>query len=396
MEINKVPKNELDARLHRFMQEMDKANPEWEICGITGSVGMYYLTGTICDGVLFIRRNKDAILWVRRSYRRAMIESEFGDIREYSSFRNVAAEYDPLPHTLYLDTVHATLAWYGLLTKYMPFKRVLPADGAMMKTRAIKSEYELAFMRTAGRMLDMLVREDLPSLLREGISETELCADVFTLFIINGHHGLSRFHSADTVLGHLSFADGPLYPSVFDGASGIAGLCPAVPILGSSDRFLRAGDLIYVDIGFGVEGYHSDKTLIFSYKHPQPQHVLDAHKHCLELEHMASEMLRPGVTPSEIYQKVMESLKPEFHNCFMGAPGQTVSFIGHSLGLYLDEAPVIAKGFDDPLQAGMTIALEPKIGLSGVGMVGSENTYLVTESGGVSITGAMSDIILCY
>jgi len=85
--------------------------------------------------------------------------------------------------------------------------------------------------------------------------------------------------------------------------------------------------------------------------------------------------------------KVTESVKSEYKSNFMGAPGRTVPFIGHGVGLNINEMPVIAKGFNDPLEMNMTIAIEPKIGLDGIGMVGSENTYLVTESGGISLTG---------
>jgi len=344
MAINKVPKDELAHRLRRFTDALDKESPAWELCGITGGVNLYYLTGTICDGILLIRRGEPAVLWVRRSYERANLESEFSNIRRMSSFRDVAANAGTLPDTLYLDVAHATLAWYGLLMKHMPFKNVLPADSAMMKTRAVKSKYELALMRQAGQSLDKLLRESLPTLLHDGISETQLSSRLFAAAVESGHHGLSRFSSADSILGHIAFAKSPLYPSAFDGASGIAGLCPAVPILGSRDVFLRPGDLIYADTGFGFEGYHTDKTLVFSYKEPQPDYVVAAHNHCLELERKAANMLRPGVRPSDIYTAVIDALRPEYRNNFMGAPGRGVPFLGHSVGLYLDEKPVIAKG----------------------------------------------------
>ena len=62
---------------------------------------------------------------------------------------------------------------------------------------------------------------------------------------------------------------------------------------------------------------------------------------------------------------------------------------GHSIGLTMDEAPVLAKSFREPLAEGMTFAIEPKIALDGIGMVGTENTYLVTAAGGESLTGAV-------
>jgi Xaa-Pro aminopeptidase len=397
MEIKKTPKSELEQRMNRFTAAMNAAYADWEVCAITGGVGMYYLTGTICDGMALIRRDKDAALWARKSYERAVLESEFGDIRRMTSFRDVAAAVSPLPDTLYLDMASATLEWYGLLSKYIKFERTLPIDSVMLGVRAVKSPYEIAIMRRAGSVIDRLLREELPGFLQSGMSEADLGAELLSLFIKNGYHGVSRFsmRNADVVLGHVGFGVSPLYPSIFNGASGIAGLCPAVPVLGSRDVRLKAGDLIYIDIGFGLDGYNVDKTLIFSFCEAPPEHVRDAHGHCLELEKLAVSMMRPGAKPSDIYNSVLQAVRPELRGCFMGAPGRTVNFLGHGVGLYVDELPVLAKGFDQPLECGMTIAVEPKISVEGIGLTGSENTYLITESGAESLTGEQQEIIIC-
>ncbi|MDR0489847.1 MAG: M24 family metallopeptidase [Oscillospiraceae bacterium] len=383
--------------MRRFLNEMDTAHDGWEMCAVTGAVSLFYFTGTVCNGVLFIRRGGDATLWVRRSFERALLESEFGDIRRMSSFRDVAGSLGALPDTLYLDTAYATLEWYALLNKYLSFKNVLPADNLILKTRAVKSEYELERMRQAGSLIDRLLREELPSFFRGGMSEAELGVDLFALYMKNGYHGVCRFamRSSDTLLGHVAFGDSTLYPSVFNGASGVAGLCPAVPVLGSRERCLHEGDLIFIDDCFGIDGYHVDKTLVYSFKRPQSDQTIAAHQHCLELERLAASLLRTGARPSDVYEQVAGSVKPEYRNSFMGPPGRTVPFVGHSIGLYTDETPVIAKGFDDPLERGMTIAIEPKIGIEGIGMVGSENTYLVTNDGGICLTGGAMDILIC-
>jgi len=393
---NKVPVAELARRIERFICAMDAEYEHWELCVITGAKSLYYLAGTVSDGVLLIWRDGNTELWARRGYDRAVLESELPDIRLMRSFRDIAAEIRVLPDTLYLDTAHATMEWYAMLHKYLPFKNVLPVDGVMMKTRSIKSEYELERLRLAGATIGRLFRDEFPSLIRDGISEAELGAGLYFLFMKNGHHGIVPFsmRNVNEVVGHIAFGSSSLFPSAFNGASGTPGLCAAVPSMGSRYRLLDAGDLIYIDVVFGVEGYNVDKTIVFSYKLPQPDHVTDAHTHCLELERLASRMLLPGAKPSEIYDEVIGSLRPEYSNCFMGAPGRAVPFIGHSVGMYVDEMPAIAKGFDDPLQPGMTIAIEPKIGIAGVGMVGSENTYLVTDEGGVSLTGTAADIIV--
>jgi Xaa-Pro aminopeptidase len=83
----------------------------------------------------------------------------------------------------------------------------------------------------------------------------------------------------------------------------------------------------------------------------------------------------------------MGSLSPGFLKNFMGFGNRQVKFLGHGIGLVIDEIPVIARGFDNPLEENMVIALEPKKGIEQIGMVGIENTFIVTPKGGQCITG---------
>jgi len=392
--MNYTPENELNKRLVRFTDLLNKNRPEWELCVITGGVNLFYFTGTMCDGVYLIRRNNAATLWVRRSYERAVIESKIDDIRPMKSFRDITKHMPDLPETVYLDKANITLEWYELFNKYMQFQEVISVDNDILSLRSVKSEYELDIMKRAGAETDRIYREELPGLLRPGISEVELGAELFAIFLKNGFHGLSRFtmRNVDSVLGHVSFGESSLYPSAFNGASGIKGLSPAAAVLGNHDRFLQEGDLIYIDLAVGIDGYHIDKTTVFSYKIPQPDHVRATHEHCLELERKAVSMLKPGVLPAEIYETIFSSVNPEYKSTFMGAKGRIVPFIGHGVGLNVDEMPVLAKGFTSPLENNMTIAVEPKISLPDIGMVGSENTYCVTPTGGVSLTGVPGNL----
>jgi len=392
--MSKTPKSELVSRMERFTSQMDAAHNNWELCAVVGGINMFYLTGTVCDGILFIKRGGDVTLWVRRSFERAVIDSELDDIRPMKSFRDIAETMPELPDTLYIDSANATLEWFGLFKKYLPFQNVLPIDSVLLGTRAVKSEYEIEIIRRAGAMTDQLFREDVPNLFYDGISEVEVGGQLYALFMLVGFHGVSRFsmRNVDSILGHVAFGESSLYPSAFNGAAGINGLCPAVPVLGNRDRFLYEGDLIYIDFGVGIDGYHIDKTIVLSYMLPQPEHVLSAHNHCLELERLAVSMLKPGAIPADIYDAMTAAVNPEYKENFMGAKGRTVPFIGHGVGLYVDEMPVIARNFTAPLEENMTIAIEPKISLDGLGMVGSENTYLVTKNGGISLTGEQREL----
>jgi Xaa-Pro aminopeptidase len=171
---------------------------------------------------------------------------------------------------------------------------------------------------------------------------------------------------------------------------------PAAPVLGSREHTLKKGDLVFVDIGCGVEGYHTDKTMTYMFGAPLPKEVVAAHEQCVSIQNQVAERLRPGAIPSEIYQTVMASLSPDFLRNFMGFGSRQARFLGHGIGLLIDEFPVIAKGFDEPLQENMVFALEPKKGIEHGGMVGIENTFIVTPDGGCCITGDHPGLMPIY
>jgi Xaa-Pro aminopeptidase len=387
--MNKVPLKELKKRMKRFKTMMDSSNPEWEIAVIFSKINLYYFTGTMQDGMLIIPRNGEETFWVRRSYERAMNESLFQEIRSMNSFRDTIGSVSKFPDTVYLETEVVPLALYERFHKYFPFDNVKPVDIHVATVRAIKSEYELSFMRKAGKIHQKVLEVIVPEILLEGMSEADLATELFQILMENGHHGVSRFSMFDTeiLLGHVGFGVSSIYPTYLDSASGNSGLSPAVPLFGNRDRKLNKGDLVFIDVGCGVNGYNTDKTMTYMFNRSLPQYALDAHNKCVEIQDEIALLLKPGAIPSEIYKKIMNSLDKDFLINFMGFANRKVKFLGHGIGLLIDELPVIAEGFNEPLQEGMVFAIEPKKGIKNIGMVGTENTYIVTSKGGKSITG---------
>jgi Xaa-Pro aminopeptidase len=393
--MNKVPSRELENRIKRFKTQMDISDPEWEIAVIFSNINLYYFTGTMQDGMLIIPRDDDATFWVRRSYERALDESLFGNIKPMNSFRDAAKSMNKLPDTVYLETEVVPLALYQRFQKHFPFKNIKPVDIHIAAVRAVKSEYELSLLRKSGKIHQHVLEDIAPEILREGMSEATLAAELFSILIEEGHHGVTRFGMFDTeiVVGHVGFGESSIYPTYFDGASGNYGLSPAVPVFGSRDRKLKKGDLVFIDIGCGVDGYNTDKTMTYMFGHSLPQYAIDAHNKCVEIQNEIASMLKPGAIPSEIYNTVMNNLDEEFLRNFMGFGKRKVKFLGHGIGLLIDELPVIAEGFNMPLQEGMVFAVEPKKGIKDIGMVGIENTFIVTRNGGECITGNSKGLI---
>lgn len=386
--IRPVPASELDMRLAKFRQEMNKEHPDWEMAAVNHKVAMYYFTGTMQEGVLIIRP-KDAVFWVRRNYERAVNESHFSDIRPMHSFREAAAFYGTAPKVMYVETKKATLDWERMLHKYFAFTEVGSFDSVLQSLRLRKSAYELAQMEHSGAIHETVLDVIAPKLIHAGISEAQLAIKIYSEMVQRGSHGTARFNQAlgEEAVGLASFGKSGLVRTGFDGPGGTDGTCIAVQSIGNAFRKLKAGRLVYLDIPCGFDGYHTDKTVVYYYgdlaKDAQAAKIVEAQQRCLELEQEIVSMMAPGVPVESVYLRTMAKFNNIYGDAFMNGG----KFLGHSIGLVMDEAPAIAKGFKELLEPGMTFAVEPKIALPGIGLVGTENTYVVTERGARSLTG---------
>ena len=393
---NRVPAFELNNRMQRFRNKMDQSHPGWSWVVIVSKINQYYFTGTMQDGLLIIPNGDEAVFWVRRSFKRAVDESLFPSIRPMNSYRDAAAGMGKSPDILYMEAEIVPTAMVQRLNKHFPFQKVHSADSQIMAVRSVKSAFELDILKEVGIRHARILEELVPSLLEEGMSECDLAVRLFTVLMEEGHHGFARFGMFDTQIGigQLGFGESSLYPTFFDGPGGNFGMSPAMPFWGSRERRLKKEDLAFVDVAFGMEGYHTDKTMTYVFGRDIPEEAVRIHSRCLEIQEHTASLLVPGAIPGDIYKEVMDVLDETFLEHFMGYKDHKVRFLGHGIGLQIDESPVIAAGFGQPLEENMVIALEPKRGVPGIGMVGTENTWVVTSKGGVCLTGSHPGLLL--
>jgi len=305
----------------------------------------------------------------------------------------VAGDMGALPSTVYLETDVVSIAQLQRLQKHLPFTDVRSVDEQVAAVRAVKSPYELALMEQAGKVHRHVLEDRVPGMLEGGIDEVSFACDLYSAMVKEGHQGIIRFGGFnEMVLGQIGFGTSSLRPICVDTPGGVSGMHPSVSQMGSRDRKLGRGDLVVIDIGCGYNGYQTDKTMTYVYQGSLPEPAVRAHERCVAIQDELASLLRPGKVPSGIYHEVMAGLEPEFLENFMGF-GKSVRFLGHGIGLWIDEWPVIAEGFDEPLQEGMVFALEPKKGIKDVGLVGIENTYIVTPQGGRCITGTSRGLV---
>lgn len=390
-----VSKEELENRMSRFREAMNQTCPDWDTALVFSKVNQYYFMGTMQDGMLLVKRDREPEYYVRRSFKRAKEESPLAYVYGIRSYRDAAEQAGADLGNVYTETEILPLAMAERLKKYFRMQAIKSLDKIILSLRAIKSPYELAWVEASGRQHNDLLQNAVPSLLKEGMNEAELVGALYDKMIQYGYHGVSRFSQfqSEMVVGQIGYGPSSLYPTSFDGPGGALGMYPAVPLVGSRENRLQAGDLVFVDIGFGINGYHSDKTQVYIFKGKATEAMRVAHQACMEIQNKTARLLKPGITASEVYDSVMQGISPEFQKDFMGFGDRQVKFLGHGVGLHVDELPVIASGFDVPLAENMVIALEPKKGIAGKGMVGVEETYIVEVSGGRCITGGAREII---
>ena len=383
-----VPLSELQDRMSRLRYELDRRSPEWTAAIVSRKVSLYYLTGTMPSGSLWIPRDGEAVLFVRRGFERAKEESALPDIRAMRSYRDMVAEVGPMPDSVLIEKDGLTLSHFDLMNKHFAFENTEPLEPALWACRAVKSPYEIERIERSGLIHREVLENELPDLLEVGMSEADLARRLSNALLEHGAHGVVRVNQFDTelLLGYVCFGENSLVSTNFDGPDGVRGLSPAVPYLGDPNRRLREGDLIFADVVCGFEGYHTDKTVVLQFGGSMSDVARDSLFKCVDIQYEAAEQLRPGRKPSEIYESILSGLDPDFLENFMGYGSQQVRFLGHGVGLHIDEPPAIAGRFDEPLQENMVIALEPKRGIPGVGLVGIENTFIVTENGGRCVT----------
>lgn len=388
-----TPKYELEQRVQRFQTLLQEQSLDGAL--IIQNVDVFYFSGTMQRCHLFIPAQGQPVLMVKRSFLRAQKESALENIVHltnpkqipklllsygYGSLKTLGLELDVLP-----------VDQYQRYQKLFAQTRIVDVSPLIRSLRLIKSAYELTIIKESAA-LNQEIYSFVRKSLRAGISELEFAGMVEAECRKRGHHGLLRLRGFNQELtyGHLMSGTNLAVSSYFDGPTGGMGPDPTFPQ--SSDyKMICENEPILVDYGFVYDGYIVDQTRIFCLG-KLPNHMVKAYTAAQRIQERIKEIAKPGVTCAELYRKalcVAEASGFEAH--FMGYP-ERVQFVGHGVGLELDEAPVIAAGVKTPLAEGMVLAIEPKFVFED-GAVGIENTFVVTADGLETITVFDENII---
>ncbi|QJD84320.1 M24 family metallopeptidase [Cohnella herbarum] len=387
------PQDEWLLRKLRLQQKLTENGLEG--CLVTQNVGIYYYTGSMQTGYLYMPVKGEPTYYVRRSLERALNEShvrtvELGSFRSFgkqleADYPALGATSDELPLVgADLDVMPAQL--YLRLADTIPQVRLTDASAILRNDRSVKSSYEIGRITHAAEVVASALEAGLASL-SEGMTELDLMAVIEYSIRRNGHIGLMRMrnYNQEIMTGIVAAGEAAAEPSYFDGPAGGRGLSPAAP-KSVSLRPIGRNEPILIDIGCCVDGYVIDQTRTVVIGELDPD-LLAAYDTAAEIMRVSERSLRPGAIPEDIYSQAVEMAKAAgLSQHFMGYGRDQVKFLGHGIGLEIDEWPVLARGFRTPLEPGMTIAVEPKFTFPGRGVVGVENTYLITDTGCKELT----------
>ncbi|MDA4107890.1 dipeptidase [Mycobacterium holsaticum DSM 44478] len=259
------------------------------------------------------------------------------------------------------------------VTDSMPALHLLPlaealgavpvlATEVLRRLRMIKDPAEIDVLRKAGAAIDR-VHARVPDFLVPGRTEADVAADIADAIVAEGH----------SEVAFIIVGSGP------HGAD---------PHHECSDRELRAGDVVVVDIGGPYEpGYNSDCTRTYSIGEPSAE-IARRYAVLQHAQRAAVEFVRPGVTAEQVDAVARDVL---------AADGLAEAFVhrtGHGIGLSVHEEPYIVAGNDLPLEAGMAFSVEPGIYFPGQWGARIEDIVIVTADGAEPVNNRPHDLVV--
>ncbi len=383
-----TPRDEVERRIGALQRHLGASSLDAAL--IVQNIDLFYFTGSMQSGALIVPAAGRAVYAVRRVLERARQHSPLEQIVPFDSFRQlpdlvraaagapaqrIGLELDVLP-VLIKDRIAA--AFEGA-----EWADVSPAIRAV---RSVKSPFELDRIRAAAG-LSVVMLEAATQSLQEGMTELELAGRVEAAARRAGHQGQVPMRGWNQALffGQLSSGEASALQSFPDIPLAGEGPSPASPI-GAGWRRIVAGEPVILDYVAALDGYLCDQTRTLAIG-ALPEKFARAHDAAVAILTTVQGAIRPGTTPQALYRRSLELAK-EFGvaDHFMGHAQLRARYLGHGVGLELDEWPILADGWTQPLEVGQVFCVEPKIVFPGEGAVGIEDMFAVTAGGSERLT----------
>jgi Xaa-Pro aminopeptidase len=385
-----LTKMESEQRIVRLQQELRRKEIDGAL--IIHPIDIYYFSGTRQNATLWIPAEGNPFLLVRKSHARAVRESMIEDTRPFPSSKQLPALFGEQMKRVGMTFDVVPVQQYHYFGKVLPGCEFVDISATLRELRSVKSDWELGQLRHSGNLLCSVFRQ-VPEFLRAGMRELDLAAEFESRLRRAGNEGYVRMRAFNQELFMgLAVSASAGETGFFDGAVTGRGLSSAFPH-GASVETIQSDTPVLLDYTGVCNGYIVDMTRIFVIGRLDDE-LRHAFATSLAIQNYLAENLRPGAVCEELFLASREmATAAGLVDYYMGAPGENARFVGHGVGLELDEYPVLAQGFTSPLIAGQTIAIEPKFVIPGKGGIGIENTFAVSGGGGVRLTDIADDIV---
>ncbi len=388
-----TPKEEIAARIAGLKALMAKSGIDF--CVIVQNVDLFYFTGSTQKATLVVPLDDEPLYFVARSVGRARVETPLAVI-EAKSDRDMAnalrakgilkgrggMEFDVVP-----------VAVFQRLCSLMGFSDFADVSDLIKELRIVKSPFEIEQVRRSGAICDAIFAE-APKVIREGVREVDIDAALVAAGRRFGHQGMLRMRGLNQEMMNLYVTAGYSGTVASAGDVPIAGLgvTPAIA-QGSSMHAVQKGIPVLVDYGGGYNGYITDETRPFvvgrlDETFRKPFEV------AREIVEDAGSFGKEGVDCTAIYERAYASAKKAgLEQHFMGFGPERVSFIGHGLGLEINELPVVTGRHKRMLVEGHIFAFEPKFVFPGKGAIGIEVDFIARKNKLERVTGTPIDLV---
>lgn len=388
--MNKLAKEESQLKFEKIQNILGKENADAAI--ITSSVNQYWLCGFIFDGYLYITKEREPILFVRRPS--DLIDDRIITIRKPEQIPDLLKKIGLLsPKRVFIEADQLTFNAANRLQTALEMPELLNISNIIRKIRSIKSVSELNQMRECAD-IHSEVYKLIPSLYRKGMSDLQLQIEIEREMRLHGSIGIFRSYgeNMDIFMGSMLAGNNAQSASPYDYALGGKGISPLLP-LGANGTILKPGTTLMVDMAGNYKPYMDDMSRTFVIEHA-PDIAYKAHSISIEIHNEVKKQAKAGLLCSDIYSIAEDIVNSNgLQKYFMGTV-QQAKFIGHGVGLEINEPPVITPRSNETLESGMAFALEPKFVLPNIGAVGIENTYIVHHDGIENITKFEEELIV--
>jgi len=387
-----TPKEEVHARINKLKERMEKQGIALTI--ILQNVDLFYFTGTLQKGVLAVSVDRDPVFFVEKSLARAMEETplEITPIKKDRDIKDILGSLGMLGGRCGMELDVLPVLVFERWKNILGYDNAVDVWPLIRDLRLIKSPFEIRQIKRSGEIVTR-VFEKAKEIIQEGMREVDIAAMLESEGRMHGHQGFLRMRGLNQEMMNMYITHG-LSGTVVSGAdvpiSG-AGTTHAIA-QGPSVNKVQKGIPLLIDYGGGYNGYITDETRAYAIGELKDIY-LKGHAVAREIIEETMEFAKEGVDGTEVFMKALHRTKHEgLYEYFMGYGEGKVGFIGHGLGLEINELPVITPRHKIILQEGMVFAFEPKFIFPGEGSVGIEVDFIVRKNGLERVTDSPIDI----